>query len=77
MIDVTVENIIEHEDGTATIEMTMDENALKFLAKVGMMTLIEMALDKEKNGYPDTQGDGNADARAGRDSELFGEIPEL
>lgn len=77
MIDVTVEKITEHDDGTATIEMTMDENSLKFLAKVGMMTLIEMALDKEADGYPDTEGSDNAQARAERDQHLFGEIPGL
>lgn len=76
-MDITVEKVTEHDDGTATIEMTMDEDTLKFLAKIGMMTLIEMALEKEENGHPDAEGNGDADSRDGRDSELFGEIPGL
>ena len=48
-----------------------------FLAKIGMQSLIEAAAGKVLDGYPDAEGDGNADARDSRDSELFGEIPGL
>lgn len=77
MINVSVTKMIDHPDGTATIEMEMDEATLYFLAKVGMMRLIEDAAEETLDGYPDPEGDGDADARARRDSELFGEIPEL
>lgn len=77
MINVSVTKITDHPDGTATLEMEMDEYTLYFLAKIGVMTLIENAAKETLDGYPDPEGDGDADARARRDSELFGEIPEL
>lgn len=77
MIDINITKVTDHPDGTATIEMEMDEGTLFFLAKIGMMHLIESAAGEALDGYPDTEGDGNADARDGRDSELFGEIPGL
>ena len=77
MVDVKIESITDHPDGTCTVVMEMDESTLMFLAKVGMMTLVENAAGKVLDGYSDAEGDGDADARAGRDSELFGEIPGL
>lgn len=77
MIDVKVTKVTDHPDGTATIEMEMDEETLFFLAEVGMMHLIEAAAGKALDGYSDTEGDGNADPRDRRDSDLFGEIPGL
>ena len=41
------------------------------------MTLIENAAKETFDGYTDPEGDGDADARARRDSDLFGEIPGL
>jgi len=77
MIKLDITKITDHPDGTATIEFETDESTLFFLAKIGMQTLIEAAAGKVLDGYPDAEGDGNADARAGRDSDLFGEIPGL
>ena len=77
MTDIKVTRVTDHPDGTATIEMEMDENTLFFLAKIGMMHLIESAAGKVLDGYSDAEGDGNADPRDGRDSDLFGEIPGL
>lgn len=77
MIDIAVTKVTDHPDGTATLEMEMDEHTLIFLAKIGILHLIESAAGKVLDGYSDTEGDGNADPRNGRDSELFGEIPEL
>lgn len=76
-IDFVVTNITDHPDGTATIEAEMNEYTMRFLIKIGMLHLFELAAGRVLDGYPDTEGDGNADARAGRDSELFGEIPGL
>lgn len=77
MIDISVTKITDHPDGTATLEMEMDEYTLYFLAKIGIMTLIENAAKETFDGYTDPEGDGDADARARRDSDLFGEIPGL
>ena len=77
MVDVKIEKIIDHPDGTCTIVMEMEESTLTFLAKVGLMTLIENAAKETLDGYSDPEGEGDADARAGRNSELFGEIPGL
>ena len=77
MIKLDITKVTDHPDGTATIEFETDESTLLFLAKIGMQTLIETAAGKVLDGYPDAEGDGNADARDGRDSELFGEIPGL
>lgn len=77
MIDIKVTKVTDHPDGTATIVMEMDEETLFFLAKIGMMHLIEDAAGKVLDGYPDSEGNGHPDARDGRDSELFGEIPGL
>lgn len=77
MIKLNITKVTDHPDGTATIEFETDESTLLFLAKIGMQTLIESAAGKVLDGYPDAEGDGNADAREGRDSDLFGEIPGL
>ena len=77
LVDVKVEKITDHPDGTCTIALEMDEEVLLFLAKIGMMHLIEKAAEKELDGYPDTEGAEDARAGGGRDSDLFGEIPEL
>lgn len=77
MIKLNITKVTDHPDGTATIEFETDESTLLFLAKIGMQTLIESAAGKVLDGYPDAEGDGNADPRDGRDSDLFGEIPGL
>ena len=77
MINVDITRVTDHPDGTCTIEFEMDENTLMLLAKIGMQSLIEAAAGKVLDGYPDAEGNGHSDARDGRDSELFGEIPGL
>ena len=77
MINVDITRVTDHPDGTCTIEFETDEHTLMFLAKIGMQSLIEAAAGKVLDGYPDAEGDGNADTRAGSDSDLFGEIPGL
>lgn len=77
MITVDITKITDHPDGTATIEWEVDHDTLIFLAKIGMMQLIEAAAGKALDGYSDPEGEGDADAGEGRDSELFGEIPGL
>jgi hypothetical protein len=77
MINVDITRVTDHPDGTCTIEFETDENTLMLLAKIGMQHLIEAAAGKALDGYPDAEGDGNADARDDRDSDLFGEIPGL
>ena len=77
MINVDITRVTDHPDGTCTIEFETDEHTLILLAKIGMQSLIEAAAGKVLDGYPDAEGDGNADTRAGSDSDLFGEIPGL
>lgn len=77
MIDVKVTKVTDHPDGTATIEMEMDEGTLFFLARIGMMHLIEAAAGEVLDGYPDTEGTDDGYARGSRDQDLFGEIPGL
>jgi hypothetical protein len=77
VIKLDITKITDHPDGTATIEFETDESTLIFLAGIGMQTLIETAAGKVLDGYPDAEGEGSADARDSRDSELFGEIPGL
>ena len=77
MVDIKIESVTDHPDGSCTIAMEVDEGTLMFFAKVGLLTIIENAAKETLDGYPDPEGDGDADARARRDSELFGEIPEL
>lgn len=68
MTDIKVTRVTDHPDGTATIEMEMDESALFFLAKIGMMHLIESAAGKVLDGY-DGGNDGEADV-AGNDDGI-------
>ena len=77
MINVDITRVTDHPDGTCTIEFETDEHTLMLLANIGMRHLIEVAAGKVLDGYPDAEGDGNADTRAGSDSDLFGEIPGL
>ena len=77
MINVDITRVTDHPDGTCTIEFETDEHTLMLLAKIGMQHLIEVATGKVLDGYPDAEGDDNADARDDRDSDLFGEIPGL
>ena len=77
MINVDITRVTDHPDGTCTIEFETDEHTLMLLAKIGMRHLIEVAAGKVLDGYPDAEGDDNADTRAGSDSDLFGEIPGL
>lgn len=76
-MDIEITKLTDHDDGTVTIEFETDQNTLFFLAKIGMLHLIEAAAGRILDGHPNTEGDGNADAGDGRDSELFGEIPGL
>jgi hypothetical protein len=77
MINVDITRVTDHPDGTCTIEFETDEHTLMLLAKIGMRHLIEVAAGKVLDGYPDAEGDGNAEAGDRRDSDLFGEIPGL
>jgi len=77
LVGIKIEKVIDHPDGTCTLVMEMDEATLMFLAKIGIMTMIQNAAKDALDGYSDPEGDSDADARARRDSELFGEIPEL
>jgi len=59
MIKLDITRVTDHPDGTATIEFEMDESTLLFLAKIGMQTLIETAVEKELGKYPDEEGTEN------------------
>ena len=56
MIKLDITKTTDHPDGTVTIEFETDESTLLFLAKIGMQTLIEAAVEKELGKYPDEEG---------------------
>lgn len=73
--EIDLVEFVEHEDGSVNLKLNMSFDMLVILARRGLQALFEEAT--EEHGYPNPEGDSDADARAGRDSELFGEIPEL
>ena len=48
---IEVENIIEHDDGSATVVINTTKEATRFLVDLGFRTLLERALDAEDNTY--------------------------
>lgn len=48
LIEVT--ELIEHEDGSATMKIDTEPEATRLLLEIGLRRLLEMAV-KEENGY--------------------------
>ena len=60
MIDFEVTKITDHPDGTATIEVEMNEYTMQFLIRIGMLHLFELAAGRLLDGYGGGN-DGEAD----------------
>lgn len=74
-VEVTVEKIVDHPDGTATITFDMSLEALKVFAAIGLQQLL---IDKAKeitNGHTDAKGSGDPTAGKEGDSPLSGIFP--
>lgn len=47
---IVVSDLVENEDGSATVTIDTTREATRLLVEVGLIRLLEMAIDKE-NGY--------------------------
>ena len=48
---ITVSNLQEHEDGSATMDIETSPEATRLLVEVGLTALLEKAIDKENDEY--------------------------
>jgi len=47
---IDIQEVMEHEDGSATIVFDCDDEATKALISEGFISLIEKAMDRHKEG---------------------------
>lgn len=50
---IEIQKVIEHEDGSATVIFDCDEEARNTLVSIGLISLIEKAVDEDKESEPD------------------------
>ena len=48
---ITVSNLKEHEDGSATMDIETSPEATRLLVELGLTALLEKAIDKENKEY--------------------------
>ena len=48
---ITVSNLQEHEDGSATMDIETSPEATRLLVEVGLTALLEKAIDEENKEY--------------------------
>lgn len=48
---IGVSNMVEHEDGSATFQIETTPEATRLLVEIGLVSLLEKALDKENEDY--------------------------
>jgi len=48
---ITVSDMVEHEDGSATFKIDTTTEATRLLVEIGLVSLLEKALDKENEDY--------------------------
>jgi len=48
---ITVSNLQEHEDGSATCTIDASPEATRLLVEVGLISLLEKAIDEENKEY--------------------------
>ena len=56
---IVIEELIEHEDGSATVTFECDEDARQALISEGLLSLLEKAVDKHNKEYNWTEGESN------------------
>lgn len=74
---IYVEEIIEHEDGSATIKFDISIEALKIFAAIGLQQCL---IDKAKeilDGHTNTEGTGNAGSGEGGDTDFHEQFSGL
>jgi DNA integrity scanning protein DisA with diadenylate cyclase activity len=49
---MTVNDLIEHEDGSATMEVDMTVEELQVVVEIGLLKLIKDYMDREQNDEP-------------------------
>lgn len=48
---ITVSELQEHEDGSATAQVDTSPEGTRFLIEIGLISLLEKAIDKENTEY--------------------------
>jgi len=48
---IGVSNMVEHEDGSATFQIDTTPEATRLLVEIGLVSLLEKAIDKENKDY--------------------------
>jgi len=48
---IGVSNMVEHEDGSATFQIETTPEATRLLMEMGLISLLEKAIDKENKDY--------------------------
>ena len=48
---IGVSNMVEHEDGSATFQIDTTPEATRLLVEMGLISLLEKAIDKENEEY--------------------------
>ena len=62
---IVVQEVKEHEDGSATVVFECDEAAKQALISEGLLSLIEKAIDKHNDEYDWTEGESTDDMETG------------
>jgi hypothetical protein len=57
MIDI--KDVVEHEDGSATVVFECNDEARQALISEGLLSLLEKAVDKHNKEYNWTEGESN------------------
>lgn len=48
---IGVSDMVEHEDGSATFQIDTTPEATRLLVEIGLVSLLEKAIDKENKDY--------------------------
>jgi ribosome biogenesis SPOUT family RNA methylase Rps3 len=55
---IVIQQVTEHEDGSATVVFDCDDEAKQALISEGLLSLIEKAINKHNEEYNWTEGEG-------------------
>ena len=72
---ISVEEVIENEDGSADYKFVLDIEAITLLAKIGLEKVLKEAA--ERYGYLNPEGAGDVEAGEDGDPPVHGEVPGL
>ena len=56
---IDIKDVVEHEDGSATVVFECDDEARQALISEGLLSLLEKAVDKHNKEYNWTEGESN------------------